>query len=119
PISIRIESRPSDGEIEVEAWGPGGRRALEWAPDLLGLGDSLEGFEPPPGPVRELHRRMPGLRITRSMAVFEAMVPSIVEQKIAGALARRSYRSMALSWGEPAPGPGGLRVPPSADRLAS
>src|SRR5438067_13199399 len=66
PATIRIESRPSDGEIEVEAWGPGRRRALERAPDLLGLGDSLEGFEPPPGPVRVLNLRMAGLQFTLS-----------------------------------------------------
>jgi 3-methyladenine DNA glycosylase/8-oxoguanine DNA glycosylase len=102
----------------VRAWGLGARWALEFAPDVLGLHDGIEGFDPPPGPVRELHRRFPGVRITRTRGVFEAMVPSIVEQRIAGAEARRSYRSMVMAWGEPAPGPGGLRLPPAPSILA-
>ena len=31
--------------------------------------------------------------------------------------ARRAYRRLVLRYGEPAPGPGGLRLPPAADRL--
>jgi 3-methyladenine DNA glycosylase/8-oxoguanine DNA glycosylase len=88
------------------------------APDLIGARDDLTGFEPARGPIRELSRRLPGLRITRSRAVFEALVPTVIEQKIPGKAARRSYRELVLTWGDPAPGPGGLRVPPSPARLA-
>jgi hypothetical protein len=117
PATTRFE--PDGGGILVEAWGPGADRALDEAPALLGGGDVLEGFDPPRGIVRELHRRMPGLRITRSGAVLEALVPSILEQKVAGKLARASYRSLVLAEGEPAPGPARLRLPPSAGRLAA
>jgi 3-methyladenine DNA glycosylase/8-oxoguanine DNA glycosylase len=108
-----------DGEgILVEAYGPGAGWALEAAPDLLGAGDSLAGFDPPRGVVRELHRRMPGLRITRSRAVFETAVPTILEQKIPGTLARAAYRALVAGLGQPAPGPGRLRLPPRAEVLA-
>jgi 3-methyladenine DNA glycosylase/8-oxoguanine DNA glycosylase len=110
---------PSGDGVLVEAWGPGAPWALEAAPDLLGARDSLDGFDPPCGPIRELHRRMPGLRITRSRAVFEALVPTVIEQKIAGKLARAAYRAMVHALGEPAPGPGRLRVPPSPEVLAA
>src|SRR5204863_3269379 len=50
--------------ILVWAWGPGAGWALETAPDLLGARDSLDGFDPARGLVRDLHRTMPGLRIT-------------------------------------------------------
>jgi 3-methyladenine DNA glycosylase/8-oxoguanine DNA glycosylase len=86
---------------------------------LIGCRDDLTGFDPGRGIVRELHRRMPGLRITRSGEVLEALVPSILEQKIAGKLARASYRHLVLALGERAPGPAGLRLPPSAERLAA
>lgn len=115
PATTRIE-QTSDG-IEVLAWGPGGEWALAAAPDLLGTGDSLDGFEPR-GVVRDLHRRRPGLRILRSRAVFEALVPTILEQKVVGAEARRSYRAMLLAWGDPAPGPTPLRVPPHPGPMA-
>jgi 3-methyladenine DNA glycosylase/8-oxoguanine DNA glycosylase len=111
------------GAVEVGAWGPGAEWAVEAAPALLGAGDRLEGFEPV-GLVRELHRRMPGLRIPRSRAVFEAIVPSVLEQKVLGVEARSAYRGAVLAWGTPAPPPGppaeapaGLRVPPSPAEL--
>lgn len=105
------------GEVQVHAWGPGAEWALQAAPDLLGLRDSLQGFEPPRGLVSELHRRMPGLRIIRSRAVFETLVPTVIEQKVSGHEARRSYQDLVRRYGEPAPGPGGLRLAPSADTL--
>jgi 3-methyladenine DNA glycosylase/8-oxoguanine DNA glycosylase len=106
------------GGILVEAYGPGAAWALDTAPELLGAADSLDGFDPPDGAIRELHRRMPGLRITRSRAVFETAVPAVLEQKIPGKLARAAYRALVSAFGEPAPGPGRLRLPPPADLLA-
>jgi 3-methyladenine DNA glycosylase/8-oxoguanine DNA glycosylase len=105
--------------VEVQAWGPGAAWALEHAAALLGSGDRLDGFDPASGLLRELHRRMPGLRITRTEAVFEAIVPSVLEQKVPGASARAAFRSLVRRYGEPAPGPGGLLLPPAPERLAA
>jgi 3-methyladenine DNA glycosylase/8-oxoguanine DNA glycosylase len=116
PATVRLAPR-GDGAL-VEAYGPGAGWALDTAPDLLGAGDSLDGFEPPRGAIRELHRRMPGMRITHSRAVFEAAVPTVLEQKIPGKLARAAYRALVNALGEPAPGPGRLRLPPRPDLLA-
>jgi hypothetical protein len=107
--------------IGVTAWGPGAAWAIAAAPETLGSRDTLEGFDPPRGLVRDLHRRMAGLRIPRTKRVFEAIVPTIVEQKVTGLEAFASYRSMVRAWGEPAPGPGlelGLIVPPAPADLA-
>jgi len=109
---------PIDGGIRAEAWGPGREWALDAAPELLGARDAVDGFDPAPGIVRDLHRRMPGLRIPRSRAVFEALAPTILEQKVPGAEAFASYRNLVRAFGEPAPGPGGLRLPPSPEALA-
>jgi 3-methyladenine DNA glycosylase/8-oxoguanine DNA glycosylase len=64
---------------------------------------------------------MPGLRITRTLAVFEALVPTILAQRVTGLEAGRSYRALVLALGEPAPGPTppGLLVPPSPGILAA
>jgi 3-methyladenine DNA glycosylase/8-oxoguanine DNA glycosylase len=104
--------------VRVAAWGPGAEWCAAAAPELLGGRDSLDGFRPD-GLVGELHRRLPGLRIPRSRAVFEAFVPSVLEQKVAGGEARAAYRGIVWAWGEPAPGPAGLRLPPTADTLAA
>jgi len=111
PASARYAT--CGAQVGVLAWGPGAEWCLATAPELLGLRDSLEGFAPD-GLVARLHHAMPGLRITRSLAVFEALVPSILEQKVAGAEARTAYRGIARAWGTPAPGPTPVGPPAGA-----
>ncbi|TMD12545.1 MAG: DNA-3-methyladenine glycosylase 2 family protein [Chloroflexi bacterium] len=105
--------------VEVEAWGPGSAWALEHAPPLLGSLDDAASFRPRHGLIAEIHRRLTGLRIPRTESVFEALVPTVLEQKVPGIQAWFSYRRLVEEAGEPAPGPLGLRLPPSAERLAS
>ena len=90
---------------------------LEAAPELLGARDSLDGFSPT-GLVGELHRHFPGLRIPRSRAVFEALLPSILEQKVTGREAHNAFAALVRAWGEPAPGPVPLRLQPDPEALA-
>lgn len=107
-------------ELVVQAWGPGASWALEAAADACGARDSLEGFDPAPGIVRDLHRRFPGLRITRTRAVFEALAPTVLAQKVTGLESARAWRGLVAAFGEPAPGPDrGLRLPPSPVALAA
>src|SRR5258708_7779585 len=73
---------------------------------------------PPPPLAAALHRRSPGLRITKTPAVFEALLPTVFEQKVIGAEARNGYMRLIRALGEPAPGPAGMTVPPAAARLA-
>jgi 3-methyladenine DNA glycosylase/8-oxoguanine DNA glycosylase len=69
--------------------------------------------------IGELVHRFPGLRLTRTNRPFEALLPAICEQKVAGVEARAAFRGIIASHGEPAPGPGGLRLPPSPATLAA
>jgi 3-methyladenine DNA glycosylase/8-oxoguanine DNA glycosylase len=105
------------GQVEAAAWGSGATWLLDRLPELLGGGDDPTGFTPPVGPVRDTARRHPGLRVARTGLVFEALVPAVLEQKVTGKEARRSWRELLRRFGEPAPGPTppGLRVcPPPA-----
>jgi 3-methyladenine DNA glycosylase/8-oxoguanine DNA glycosylase len=104
--------------IRAEGWGPGAEWVLDSAPELLGSRDSLDGFDPAPGIVRDLNRRMPGLRIPRSRAVFETLVPTILEQKVPGAEAVAGYRNLVSAFDDVAPGPARLRLPPAPEILA-
>ena len=67
-----------------------------------------------------LARRFPGVRIPRSRAVLESLVPAILEQKVIGEEARRALLGLQRVLGEPAPGPAewGLRLPPRPETLA-
>jgi 3-methyladenine DNA glycosylase/8-oxoguanine DNA glycosylase len=69
--------------------------------------------------IGRLFRRLRGLRLCRSRRVIEVLVPTILEQKIASHQARRSFRGLIHRYGEPAPGPGGLKLQPAPERLAS
>jgi 3-methyladenine DNA glycosylase/8-oxoguanine DNA glycosylase len=85
----------------------------------VGAHDRPEDFRPDHPLVARLHHRLPGLRIGRANAVLEIIVPTILEQKVAGFESRRAYRQLVQRLGDPAPGPGGLMVPPDASVLAS
>lgn len=115
-VAIRVEDLK--GRIRVTAWGPGATWAVETAPEVLGCRDSLEGFDPPPGLIRDLHRHQPGLRIIRSGAVFECMLPTILEQKVISSTARAAYRGIVREWSERAPGPFPLLLPPDPRVIA-
>lgn len=58
------------------------------------------------------------MRFGRSDAVIESLVPAILEQKVTGLEAQRSYRRLIARYGEDAPGPGGLHLPPTAETIA-
>jgi len=107
-----------DGAVEVEAWGPGGGWAAAGAAALCGEEDDDSGFRPAHPLLADLHRRHPGLRLPKTRAVFEALVPTVLAQKVVGEEAHRSYRALVHALGEPAPGPAGLTVPPSATVIA-
>jgi 3-methyladenine DNA glycosylase/8-oxoguanine DNA glycosylase len=116
PASQRIHSSGCD--VEVEAWGPGARWLVAAASDLLGLDDDRSGFEPHHEVVRHLDKRMSGLRLGRSSAVIECLVPTILEQKVQSVAAHASYRRLVYLRGEEAPGPLRLRLPPAPEALA-
>jgi 3-methyladenine DNA glycosylase/8-oxoguanine DNA glycosylase len=105
--------------ITAEAWGPGAGAALERAPAICGALDDPEGFVPEHPVVRRLLRRFPGIRITRSGAVVEALLRMIVGQRVTGTEARAGYTAMARALGGPAPGPRPLLLPPDQQQMAT
>ncbi len=116
PATERI--RHLGDAVHIDAWGPGAGWLLDHAADLLGLHDQPARFRPYNPLLRELARRHRGLRLGRSNAVLEALVPTILEQKVPGREARTSYRRILHALGEPAPGPHPrLKVPPPPEAL--
>jgi 3-methyladenine DNA glycosylase/8-oxoguanine DNA glycosylase len=106
--------------VRVRAWGPGADWALDAVPRLLGAADdTADEFVPHHPVIAELVRRHPHVRLVRTEAPFEALVPGILEQKVVGLEAKRSYALLVRRHSEPAPGPAGLWLPPAADVLAA
>jgi len=116
PATIRAEHHGD--RFEVEAWGAGAEWALDSAPALLGCHDERKGFEPRHPIVEHLHRRSDGLRLPRTGRVVEAIIPSVLGQRVTGFEANRSFRLLLDRYGEPAPGPGGLTLLPKVDVIA-
>ena len=114
-----LELRHIGDRLAVEAWGPGADRAIDAAAALVGLDEDRSSFRPAHPLVADLDRRLAGLRIGRSRAVLEALIPAILEQKVTGTEARRGYRGLIAGWGEAAPGPFGLRLLPPAATVAA
>jgi hypothetical protein len=117
PATLRLTG--TGHRLEAEAWGAGAAWALEHSPGLAGAGDDPAGFEPGRHPaVARLHRSLPGLRIIRSGRVFEALLRAVVGQRVTGPQAARSWAGLLQAYGEPAPGPGELLLPPHPSALA-
>ena len=114
--TLRLAVRRRDGVIEASAWGPGGQWLLDTVPSLLGEDDDPTGFVPSHPAIRDAARRAVGWRVTRTGLVLEALVPAVLEQKVTGKEARRSWRELLKRFGEPAPGPVPARMwaPPAA-----
>ncbi|MEP7194562.1 MAG: DNA-3-methyladenine glycosylase 2 family protein [Actinomycetota bacterium] len=103
--------------VEAMAWGPGAEWVLESVPKMLGGLDDITGFVAHHRQVAEAARRFSGWRVPRTGLVLEALMPSIIAQKVTGHEASGSYRALVHKYGERAPGEGGLRglwVAPSA-----
>ena len=111
----------ADGAVAlvVEAWGDAAEAALDAAPHLVGESDEPERFRAVHPVLRDLQRRHPGLRLPMTRRPFASLLPAILEQKVTGTEAFRSYAALLRTHGEPAPGPADLLLPPSARTLAA
>jgi len=117
PATLLLDRTPTG--VRARAWGQGAAAAVASLEALLGLDDDPSRLVPRHPAVADAVRRLPGLRIGRTGAVLEALVPAILEQKVTGDEARRTYRALIRIHGEPAPGPAGLRLPPTPEVLAA
>jgi len=116
PVTARI-SRVSACAAHCVAWGSGAQEFVEMLPALLGREDDVSDFVPRDPTVAAAHRRVPHLRLGRTGLVLEALIPAVIEQRVPGADAFRSWRLLVSKYGTPAPGPAParMRVPPSAE----
>ncbi|GAA1464582.1 DNA-3-methyladenine glycosylase family protein [Microbacterium thalassium] len=106
------------GVVRGAAWGPGAEWALDQLPALCGSADDPAGFEADRHPlIADAHRRHPGLRLSRTGLVFDALAVAIFEQKITGMQAFAAWRRIVTWHGERAPGPTPvpLFAPPTVD----
>src|SRR5581483_3874895 len=88
-------------EFVVTAWGPGAEWCIETAPDTLGARDCWDGWEPGRNRiVADLDRRFEDMRMIATHAVMEAVIPTVLEQKVTSEEAHESWRKIVWRWGE-------------------
>jgi 3-methyladenine DNA glycosylase/8-oxoguanine DNA glycosylase len=116
--TLRLRLTPPT-HLDAAAWGPGAARAIDDADLLVGEADRPEAFVAAHALLRRLERTHRGLRLPQTRRVFHALLPSILEQKVTGTEAFRSYAALLRRHGEAAPGPGDLLLPPAPSTLAS
>lgn len=109
---------PDGDRIEATAWGDGAEAMLDQVPDLIGATDDAHDFAPDHPLVARIWRDHADVRVPRSGAVVEALVATVLEQRVTTYEARRAQAQIVRTWGEDAPGPGGLLLPVHPDVLA-
>jgi len=107
------------GDVTAEAWGSGATWLIENSPRWMGATDDVTGFEPGLNPkVAELWRRHPGLRLPAIGVIWQELALVLLGQRVTTGDAAQQWNRMCRMWGEPAPGPGELLLPPRPEVIA-
>ncbi|HUR16242.1 MAG TPA: hypothetical protein VMZ33_03055 [Candidatus Limnocylindrales bacterium] len=118
--TVLLERTSDRAEIVARAWGEpaAAEAALALVPGLSGALDDPSALLPRHDLVAGLVRRLPGLRLTRTGSVMDALVLSIFAQKVTGLEAHRAWSGLLRRYGDGAPGPFGLFAPPPPEKIA-
>ena len=105
PVTARI-SRSGPSTVACQAWGSGATEFADALPALLGADDDASGFTPDEPTIAAAHRRVPHLRLGRTGRVLEALIPAVLEQRVAGKDAFRAWRLLVTKLRRAGPRPG-------------
>jgi len=117
PAAMRLSI--ADRALEVVAWGAGAGWVLDHAAQMVGESDDPSSLVPRHDAVASAARSGRGVRLPMMLRLVDTLVPVIIAQKVTGAGAARSYRELVYRYGERAPGPAPVWLPPDPDRLAA
>jgi 3-methyladenine DNA glycosylase/8-oxoguanine DNA glycosylase len=109
-------------ELLATGHGPGAGWVTERADAIAGLRDDLTGFPALAAAnplVARLARTFAGRRLPAAGLIFPRLLVAILEQKVTGQEAHRAYRRIIRHFGEPAPGPIELLLPPDPAAVAA
>lgn len=113
--TVHVE-RTEDG-VRATAWGEAADEALDRVPRLVGLHEAPWDLPDHPEVSRMLKAK-PGVRLTDTGAVYEAVINITLQQLVTWAEAAACWRRLVEHLGEEAPGPAELRVMPAPRTLA-
>ncbi|MEL6890177.1 MAG: DNA-3-methyladenine glycosylase 2 family protein [Actinomycetota bacterium] len=118
PGTMRL-SWDSSGHVAAEAWGRGADWLLGTAERWTGLADDLTGFDPTIHPKVERWWRDHGsFRMSSLGVIWQELALVLLGQRVTTDEASRSWNRMCRTWGQPAPGPCELWLPPEPAVIA-
>lgn len=115
PATLQLK-RISPEVIASKAWGLGAEWITNKVPDLLGLSDNSDTFNPD-GVVGKLWKQN-RFRVGRTDLVWDAAIGAILSQKVQVTKAMMSLRAIRNTFGYSAPGPIRANLLPTANTVA-
>lgn len=109
PVTVRLRVGSA---LQADAWGPGATTVMADVPRWVGLHEPPWDLPSHPR-IDRLWRHHRGLRGTNTGDVFEALVTVVLQQLVTWEDAATAWRRLCLQFGERAPGPMDLRLPPT------
>jgi 3-methyladenine DNA glycosylase/8-oxoguanine DNA glycosylase len=119
PATLQVFPIDPTGNIVAHAWGSGAEWGLDALPRMLGADDNITGFVPLHEVIAGAWKRHPHWRLGATGLVMEALVPTIIEQKVTGQEAFAAFRALVRRFGEPAPGKLNVWLQPAPATLRS
>jgi 3-methyladenine DNA glycosylase/8-oxoguanine DNA glycosylase len=84
------------------------------------LHDDVAGFDPSLHPtIADWARRHPGIRLPAAGVIWQELLLVLLGQRVTTEEAVKSWARIVYAWGEPAPGPCELRLPPTPEVVAT
>lgn len=120
PATLRLAR--VGGDLVATGHGPGAAWIVDRADAVAGLRDEVRDFPAIAGRhplVARLASTFAGVRMPATGLVFPRVLRAVLEQKVSGKEAHRAYRGIVRHFGEPAPGPAGLTLPPDPEAVAA
>ncbi len=106
------------GEVHAIAWGEGAEWLLDQMPRWCGLHDDPSGFDPSADRrLAQLWKRHGGARMSAVGTIWQELLLVIIGQRVTSQNAIQSWAQLCRRWGSDAPGPHGLRLPPTPEVL--
>jgi 3-methyladenine DNA glycosylase/8-oxoguanine DNA glycosylase len=117
-----LQLRRDGTDLAATGHGPGAAWVIDRADAIAGLRDDVAAFatlavQHPL--VARLARHHRGVRFPATGMVFARLLVAILEQKVTGIEAHRAYRAIVKHFGEAAPGPVDLLLPPDPAAIAA
>ncbi|AQA06423.1 3-methyladenine DNA glycosylase [Mycobacterium sp. MS1601] len=108
-VTARLQ-RTGPDTVHAQIWGAGAAEFAEALPAFVGADDDARDLIPTHPTVAAALQKAPHLRLGRTGRVLEALIPAVIEQRVPGADAFRSWRLLVTKYGAPAPGPAPARM---------